>query len=67
MSWHKDNLTNYILFLYSDKDKILICYDIRTNNKSQNNSLIAIGSTRVLPEIFLKFRLLKYRRSAKYI
>ena len=33
-----------------------------TNHKS-NNLLVLVGCTRVLPEIILKFRHLKYRRS----
>ena len=36
-----------------------------TNHKS-NNILILVGGIRVLPEIILKFRHLKYRRSDKY-
>ena len=36
-----------------------------TNNKS-DNLLIQIDSARVLPEIILKFRHLKYRRCVKY-
>ena len=44
-----------------------MCYDTKTNNKSNNLLLVLVGCTRVLPEINLKFRRLKYSRSEKII
>ena len=44
-----------------------MCYDIKTNNRSNNLLLVLLDSTRVLPEINLKFRHLKYSRSEKII
>ena len=55
MCWHKENLTIYNYFYSERRTQKQI-----TNHKSDNLHVL-IGSVRVLPEIILKLKHLKYR------
>ena len=62
MCWHKIIQQFTIISIVRQGQKFDMTQRQIINHKS-NNLLVLIGSTRVLPEIILKFRHLKYRRS----
>jgi hypothetical protein len=67
MCWHKDNLIIYNYFYSQTRTKKswYVMTQIQITNQKSNNLLGLIDSTWVLHEIILKFRHLKYMRSAK--